>query len=253
MLIVTCASLSGGQGKSTVALFLSRKLASLGYSTVAVDADPQNNLTTWLGVELDGNSPSLLEVLKKQVAIEESLYFVNDHLYVLPSDDALIQAQEYLSMLGSSAMVLRQRLKPIATAFQFCIIDSPPQQTQICLATVGAADALVIPAEASLKGFNSLVRTLALVDELTEIGAFTGIIVGALPFRDKWIGFSQTLKSRRSIEAMADMGTPVLPSVRESDQFEKAINQKVMLADLGHEDLEYPFQVLVQKLQELKS
>lgn len=253
MLIVTCASLSGGQGKSTVALFLSRILARLGYSTVAVDADPQNNLTTWLGVELNANSPSLLEVLKKQVTIEESLYPVNDKLYVLPSDDGLIQAQEYLSMLGSSAMVLRQRLKPIASAFQFCVIDSPPQQTQICLATVGAADALVIPAEASLKGFNSLVRTLALVNELTEIGAFSGKVVGTVPFRDKWIGFNQTRKSRRSIEAMAEMGIPVLPSIRESDQFEKAVNQRAMLADLGHEELEHPFQVLVQKIQEVQS
>lgn len=253
MIIITCASLSGGQGKSTIALFLSRKLASLGYPTVTVDADPQNNLTTWLGVDLDGNSPSLLEVLKKQVAIEDSLYLINDNLYLLPSDDALIQAQEYLSMLGSSAMVLRQRLKPIASAFQFCVIDSPPQQTQICLATVGAADALVIPAEASIKGFNSLVRTLALVEELTEIGAFTGKVIGTVPFRDKWVGFNQTLKSRRSIEAMAEMGSPVLPSIRESDQFEKAINQKVMLSDLGYRDLEYPFEVLVQKIQEVKS
>lgn len=253
MLIVTCASLSGGMGKTSVALFLSRILARLGYTTVAIDADPQNNLTAWLGVELDMNSPSLLEVFKKQVPIEESLYPVSDNLYALPSDDGLIQAQEYLSSLGSSAMVLRQRLKPIASAFQFCVIDSPPQQSQLCLATVGAADALVIPAEASLKGFNSLDRTLALVEELTEIGAFSGKVVGAVPFRDKWTGRNQTLKSRRAIAAMAELGIPVLPSILESDQFEKAINQRVTLTDLGQEKLEHPFEVLVQKIKEVQS
>lgn len=252
MLIVTCASLSGGMGKTTVALFLSRILARLGYPTVAIDADPQNNLTAWLGVEMEANSPSLLEVLKKQVPIEDSLYPINDNLFALPSDDGLIQAQEYLSSLGSSAMVLRQRLKAIAPAFQFCIIDSPPQQSQLCLATMGAADALVIPAEATLKGFKCLDRTLALVEELREIGAFTGSVVGAVPFRDKWIGRNQTIKSRRAIKAMAEMEIPILPSVLESDQFEKAINQQVTLAELGHEELEHPFQVLVKKIQELQ-
>ena len=90
MIIITCASLSGGQGKSTIALFLSRKLASLGYPTVTVDADPQNNLTTWLGVDLDGNSPSFLDVLKKQVTIYYSLYLINHNLYLLPSYFSLI-------------------------------------------------------------------------------------------------------------------------------------------------------------------
>ncbi|HAG83023.1 MAG TPA: hypothetical protein DCL61_18140, partial [Cyanobacteria bacterium UBA12227] len=56
--------------------------------------------------------------------------------------------------------------------FDVCIIDSPPQRTQICLTTVVAADELLIPAEASSKGLHSLVRTLQLVDELRAVDAF---------------------------------------------------------------------------------
>jgi chromosome partitioning protein len=62
MIAVAIASLSGGQGKTTAALFLSRLLASRGYPTLAIDADPQHNLTTYLGLELQPNQPTLLEV-----------------------------------------------------------------------------------------------------------------------------------------------------------------------------------------------
>ncbi|WP_157462498.1 ParA family protein [Crinalium epipsammum] len=74
MLTVAITSLSGGQGKTTVSLFFGRKIASLGYYTLMVDADPQHNLTTYLGVELQPNQPTLLECLKKSVALEEGIY-----------------------------------------------------------------------------------------------------------------------------------------------------------------------------------
>lgn len=65
MLILTCASLSGGQGKTTVAILLGRMLAQTGQRVLMIDADPQANLTFYLGHEVQQNQPTLLEVLKK--------------------------------------------------------------------------------------------------------------------------------------------------------------------------------------------
>lgn len=255
MLTIAFASLSGGQGKTTAALFLGRRLAALGYSTLMIDADPQHNLTTYLGLELQPNQPTLLECLKKSVAVEDGIYPIegNDNLFLIPADDQLDTVQDYLSNSGVGATLLLRRLEPIASAFKVCVIDSPPQRSQICLTVVGAADALVIPAEASVKGYGSLVRTLDLLQTLQEVKATNAQVLGVLPFRDRWIGNTQTNESRLAVEGMREeVGKElVLPSIRESERYKQAINKRSTLQQMGYADLEYPFEVLLDKIKQL--
>ena len=93
--------------------------------------------------------------------------------------------QEYLAASGMGALALRYCLETAAVLFDYCVIDSPPQRTQICLSVVGASDLVLIPAEASTKGVNSLLLSLDLLEELRAIRAFRGQVLGVLPFRDK--------------------------------------------------------------------
>ncbi|MBD2183383.1 ParA family protein [Planktothrix sp. FACHB-1355] len=255
MLTIAFASLSGGQGKTTAALFLGRRLAALGYSTLMIDADPQHNLTTYLGLELQPNQPTLLECLKKSVAVEDGIYPIegNDNLFLIPADDQLDTVQDYLSNSGVGATLLLRRLEQIASAFKICVIDSPPQRSQICLTVIGAADALVIPAEASVKGYGSLVRTLDLLQTLQEVKATNAQVLGVLPFRDRWIGNTQTNESRLAVEGMREeVGKElVLPSIRESERYKQAINKRSTLQQMGYADLEYPFEVLLDKIKQL--
>jgi chromosome partitioning protein len=250
MRTIACVSLSGGQGKSTTSILLGRMLAQKGHRVLLVDADPQANLTFYLGHEVQQDHPTLLEVLKKQVATEDGIYETSDGLWLMPADDGLDKAQEFLSGSGMGALVLKKRLKEVSDLFQYCIIDSPPQRSQISLTTVSAADDLIIPVEATSKGVNSLIRTLELVEELKEMSAFTGNILGILPFRDKWVGGNQATQSKSSIEAMKEIGksTKILPSIVESEQFKKAIDNAVTLTSLGFPQLERPFLKIIEEL-----
>ncbi len=135
--------------------------------------------------------------------------------------------------------------------FDVCIIDSPPQRTQICLTTVVAADELLIPAEASSKGLHSLVRTLQLVDELRAVDAFVGSILGIVPFRDKWMGRTQAKRSCVSIQDMKEVGQGiwVVPSILESERYKQAIDTGKTLEELGYPDLELPFQKIIEVLE----
>jgi chromosome partitioning protein len=216
-----------------------------------IDADPQSSLTFYLGHEVQPNQPTLLEVLKKQVRVEDGIYEAGENLWLIPSDDALDNAQDFLSGSGMGAVVLGKRLKEVADLFSVCIIDAPPQRSQICLTTIGAANLVLIPAEASSKGLNSLIRTLELVKELQEMDAFTGNVLGILPFRDRWTGRTQAHQSRKSIEGMREVagGIPILPSILESEQYKKAIDQGKTLAEVGYTQLEYPFQQIIELLQ----
>ncbi|YAF99547.1 MAG: ParA family protein (plasmid) [Nodularia sp. CChRGM 3473] len=251
MLTLTCASLSGGQGKTTVAICLGRMLAQTGQRVLMIDADPQANLTFYLGHEVQRNQPTLLEVLKKQVNTEDSIYEVGENLWLIPADDGLDNAQEFLSGSGMGAIVLSKRLKEVSDLFQYCIVDAPPQRSQICLTSVGASDRIIIPVEASSKGVNSLIRTLSLVEELQEINAFSGEILGILPFRDKWVGNNQVAQSKASVEAMRTIAEkiPIFPSILESEQFKKAIDKAVTLSAIGFPQLETPFQQIIERLK----
>ena len=202
MLTISSVSLAGGQGKTTVVLFLARLLAKQGFPVLVVDADPQSSLTTFLGFQVEPDSPTLLEVLKKQVNVEDGIYESKyKNLYLIPSDDALDTVQDYLANSGTGALTLRRRLKGIHNLFDYCLVDAPPQRSQICLTAIGASNGLVIPVEASVKGLQSLIRTLELIEAIKdEDEDFGGDIIGIVPFRDRWVGRYRTKESESTIQ-----------------------------------------------------
>lgn len=250
MLTITCASLSGGQGKTTSSIFLGRMLAAAGKRVLMVDADPQASLTFYLGLDLAPDQPTLLELLRRQVAAADCVHALTEQLALIAADDGLDSAQDFLATSGMGAVVLGRRLEPLAERFDVCIIDAPPQRSQLSLTAIGAASHLIVPAEASSKGLNSLLRTLDMVNDLIEIEAFQGEVVGVLPFRDRWLGRTQANQSQKAIEGMRGVADriPVLPSILESEQYKKAIDRGVTLTELGQPDLEHPFRAIIDKL-----
>ena len=246
-----CVSLSGGQGKTSVIFFLSLLLAAAGKRVLAIDCDPQANLTFYLNHEVAANQPSLLEVLTGVVDTEDGIYSTNyDNLLLIPADRGLFKVSDYLSSSGAGAFILKLRLQAVQKLFDYVLIDVQPSRSQICLSAVGAADFILIPVEASTKGVNSLIDTLDFLQEQAKVMAFTGSLLGVIPFRDRWIGRTQTLESKESIEAIKEFAgeIPVLPSIRESEQFKRAIRNGQLLSEIGQQDLQYPFEKIIQAL-----
>ena len=251
MKICSAISLSGGQGKTTTVFFTALLLARQGKKVLAVDADPQANLTFYLGHEVQPDEPSLFEVLTKQVEVEDGVYGTQyENLFVIPADRGLFKVNDFLSSSGAGAFILKQRLRKIKDMFDVVLIDVQPSRSQICLSAVGASDYVLIPVEANVKGVNSLVDTLDFLNEQAELEAFTGSVLGIIPFRDRWVGNTQTLEGRQNIAAMEEFSgeTPILASIRESEKFKNAIRQGKLLSDLGQPDLQYPFEQIVEAL-----
>lgn len=249
----TCSaiSLSGGQGKTTTIFFTALLLARQGKKVLAVDADPQANLTFYLGHEVQADDPSLFEVLTKQVDVEDGIYETQyENLFIIPADRGLFKVSDFLSSSGAGAFILKQRLRKVQDLFDYTLIDVQPSRSQICLSAVGASHGVLIPVEANVKGVNSLVDTLDFLEEQAELEAFTGKVLGILPFRDRWVGNTQTLEGRQNIEAMKEFATdiPVLSSIRESEKFKNATRQGKLLSDIGQPDLQYPFEQIVEAL-----
>jgi chromosome partitioning protein len=247
----SCISLSGGQGKTTTIFFLALLLAKRGKKVLAIDADPQANLTFYLNHEVQPSQPSLFEVLTGQVQTEDGIYQTRyDNLFVIPADRGLFKVTDYLSSSGTGAFVLKLRLKAVADLFDYVLIDVQPSRSQICLSAVGASEFVLIPVETNVKGVNSLIDTLDFLKELSALEAFTGKVLGALPFRDRWVGYTQTLESRQNIEAMKELAKDIwlFPSIRESEKFKNAIRIGQLLEEIEQSELQYPFEKIVETL-----
>jgi chromosome partitioning protein len=247
----SCVSLSGGQGKTTTIFFTSLLLASQGKRILAVDCDPQANLTFYLNHEVKADQPSLLEVLNGQVTPEDGIYETSyENLFLMPADRGLFKVSDFLSSSGAGAFVLKLRLKSLADLFEYVLIDVQPSRSQLCLTAVGASDFVLVPVEANVKGLNSLIDTLDFLNEQANLQAFTGKVLGVIPFRDRWVGNTQTLEGRDNIEAMKEFSgsMPILPSIRESEKFKHAIRQGKLLSEIGQSDLQYPFEEIIKAL-----
>jgi len=247
----SCISLSGGQGKTTTIFFTALLLAQQGKKVLAIDSDPQANLTFYLNYEVQSNQPSLFEVLTGQVKTEDGIYATGyENLFLIPADRGLFKVSDFLSSSGTGAFILKLRLKSVADIFDYVLIDVQPSRSQLCLTSVGASDSVLIPVEANVKGMNSLIDTLDFLKEQENLMAFTGTILGIVPFRDRWVGKNQTLEGRQNIEAMKEFAgdIPILPSILESEQFKKAIRQGKLLSELGETDLQHPFEKIIETL-----
>ena len=254
--VLTISALSGGQGKTTVAFFLSLMLAEQGYKTLVIDLDPQSSLTFWLNHEVDSCDPTALEMITDTVDVKECVYesFQYPRLHLIPSDNGLSKSEQYLATSGLGAMVLASRLQHLKSEFEFIIIDSPPSRNQLALTAMGASDYLIIPAETHAKGVNSLIRTLELFNGLKQMNPlFRSLLLGFIPFRDRWIGFNQQPKSRESIKLMTEIAfqqkTRIFPSIVESERFKQALDSGKTLKQLGYPDLENPFQSLLLAME----
>ena len=261
---VVTLGLAGGQGKSTVALMLGRLLGRLGIPVLLVDADPQSSLTSFLGVQVEQNTPTLLEVItqpEESTPIVDAILPVpdtqlaersvsNTNLFVIPSDDGLESANYKLASSGLSLFVLRNRLAKIANNFGAIIVDPPPERSHLAQTSLGAGDRWIIPAEANVKGVQSLFRTLALVQEFQSVLSY-GSLLGVVPFRARWTGINPTKATKTSIDAMRQIvgDELVLPHILESDVYKNAINLRVSPTDLGQPALEYAIEVIAQKLK----
>jgi chromosome partitioning protein len=254
-LITLFLSLSGGQGKTLSTYTTGIKLSKLGYPCLLIDADPQHNLTDWLGLEIANDAPTLLEVLKGEVRIEDAIYPVpnRDRLFIVPCDRALSQVSFFLSSHPNPSIVLKRKLESILSDFAMVGIDAPPQNGHVTLTSIGASDVVIIPAEATSKGIGSVADSKNLLLECAESNAFAGNLLGVIPFRAKLAGIYLTKDTKRSIDDMIELvgEEQVFSPIYESEVFKNCLNSGLIPSELAplKAGLEKPFNELIERLR----
>ena len=156
----------GGVGKTTTAGTIASGLAREGYRVLAVDLDPQGNLSFCLGAEID-NSPTVYELMKGK-AIPSAVIQSNNGVDVIPSNILLSSAELEFAKMGRE-FLLRRCLAPVAHRYDVIVIDTPPALNLLTVNAYTAADYLIIPMSPevlSLLGVSQLRETIELVKSI---------------------------------------------------------------------------------------
>ncbi len=154
----------GGVGKTTTAINLAAGLALAGRSTLLVDMDPQGNATSGLGVNRESLEHTVMEALMGQHPPQDCLVGTGvERLSLLPADMRLIAAERDLLRQEHREAHLAKALRPLASRFQYIIIDSPPTLGLLTINVLRAVNHLLIPVQSeyyALEGLSSLVETV---------------------------------------------------------------------------------------------
>ena len=164
--VISIANQKGGVGKTTTSINLSTVLAKKNKKTLLIDADPQGNATSGVGIEKEIEY-SVYDVLIDETEMCDAIVGTKiKSLYVCPSNINLAGAEVELVSMMSRERRLKEKIDKIKDDFDYIIIDCPPSLGLITLNAFTASDSVLIPVQCeyyALEGLGQLLNTVELV------------------------------------------------------------------------------------------
>lgn len=179
--IIAIANQKGGVGKTTTAINLSACLAEKGQKVLAIDMDPQGNMSSGLGLDKNSVEKTIYDLIIGESEVEEVLQKnALENLDILPANVDLSAAEIELIGIDEKEYIVKKAIGKIKDAYDYVIIDCPPSLSMLTINAMTTADSVLVPIQCeyyALEGLSQLIHTVELVKErLNPVLEIEGVV-----------------------------------------------------------------------------
>ncbi len=172
--VIVITSGKGGVGKTTTAINLSASLAFMNKKVLAIDMDPQGNMSSGLGLDKDDIDKTIYDMIIGEAEIEEVIQRGTiENLDILPSNVDLSAVEIELIDVENKEFVVKNSVQKIRDQYDFIIIDCPPSLSMLTINSMTTADSVLVPIQCeyyALEGLSQLIHTVELVKDRLNSG-----------------------------------------------------------------------------------